>query len=79
MKKMEDNTAKRPVVNNTDNAVMNRSANNRPDTKHKKSSALLAADKGRSAVDNARPQSRRDVGGSSPLTNAGPVTDYGDE
>jgi len=44
----------------------------------KKSSALLAASKGRSAVDNVKATSGKDVRGSSGLANTGPFVSYED-
>ncbi|HEV8079366.1 MAG TPA: hypothetical protein VGP43_01540 [Chitinophagaceae bacterium] len=44
----------------------------------KKSSALLAASKGRSAVDNVKAASGKDVRGSSGLANTGPFVSYED-
>ncbi len=44
----------------------------------KKSSALLAASKGRSAVDNVKANSGKDVRGSSGLANTGPFVSYED-
>jgi hypothetical protein len=45
----------------------------------KKSSALLAASKGRSAVDQVKARSGGDVRGSSGLTNTGPFVSYDNE
>lgn len=42
----------------------------------KKSSALLAASQGRSAVANVKARSGKDVRGSSGLANTGPVASY---
>ncbi len=44
----------------------------------KKSSALLAASKGRSAVDQVKARSGEDVRGSSGLINTGPFVSYED-
>ncbi len=44
----------------------------------KKSSALLAASKGRSAVDSVKAASGKDVRGSSGLANTGPFVSYED-
>lgn len=44
----------------------------------KKSSALAAASKGRSAVDAAKHDSNTDVRGSSGLANTGPFVSYND-
>jgi hypothetical protein len=45
----------------------------------KKSSALVAASLGRSAVDHAKPHSSGDVSGSSGLSNTGPFVSYEEE
>jgi hypothetical protein len=45
----------------------------------KKSSALLAASKGRSAVDQVKARAGVDVRGSSGLTNTGPFVSYDNE
>ncbi len=44
----------------------------------KKSSALLAASKGRSAVDHVKATTNKDVRGSSGLANTGPFVSYED-
>ena len=47
--------------------------------KDKKDSALLAASKGRSAVDHVMANSSGDVKGTNGLANTGPVTSYENE
>jgi hypothetical protein len=58
--------------------------NTNPDEKpkrkrHKKSSALLAAAKGRSAVDQVVARSAQDVRGSNDIPNTGPTINYENE
>lgn len=47
--------------------------------KIKNSSALIAASKGRSAVDQVKVRSKGDVSGSGGLTNTGPFVSYENE
>ena len=53
--------------------------NTRTKKTKKKSSALVAASKGRSAVNSAMANSSMDVRGSNGLANTGPVTSYENE
>ena len=72
--KPEITKAAKPDVNQKDKK------NTAPDKKQnktiKKSSALLAASKGRSAIDAVKAHSSRDVRGSSGLANTGTIISY---
>ena len=73
--KSEKIKSNKPVVKITANKV--------GETKQKKlpgkSSALVAASMGRSAVDHVKASSRGDMSGSSGLANTGPDTSYSNE
>ncbi len=67
----KENSNQKKLVTQTDKKD-NQSIKKTP----KKSSPLLAASKGRSAVDNVKAASGKDVRGSSDLTNTGPFVSY---
>ena len=70
--KIKSNT---PVVKITPNKVGEKKQKKLPG----KSSALVAASLGRSAVDHVKASSRGDMSGSSGLANTGPNTSYSNE
>ena len=84
MKKDNSNQQKKAVKasksasNPTDNKVTenSKSGNGTGKKQKKNSSALIAASKGRSAVDSVKSSSNRDVRGSSGLSNTGPFVSY---
>lgn len=65
----------KPVVNITPDKVAEKKQKKLPG----KSSALVAASFGRSAVDHVKASSRGDMSGSSGLANTGPDTSYSNE
>ena len=76
--KPEGTKANKPGVNQKDknNIVPDKVAEKKQKTKTKKSSALVAASVGRSAVDAVKATSSRDVRGSSGLANTGTIISY---
>ncbi len=70
--KKENSNQKKPVTQ------IDKKAGESTKKTSKKSSALLAASKGSSAVDNVKASSGKDVRGSSGLTNTGPFVSYED-
>lgn len=70
---MEENPPVDPAINEAGNP--NQQTDN-PPPKKKRNSALAAAARGESAVDHFRAHSRRDVQGSSGLSNTGPFVSY---
>ncbi|CAN5275182.1 hypothetical protein BH09BAC2_BH09BAC2_02090 [soil metagenome] len=60
----------------TKNAIPEKIAEKKQKKPLKKSSALLAASKGRSALDAVKANSSRDVRGSSGLANTGTIISY---
>ncbi len=78
--KKEELKTSNPSANQKDkkNITPGKIAEKKGEKSPKKSSALLAASKGHSAVDNVKAASGKDVRGSSGLTNTGPFVSYED-
>ena len=76
--KPEETKATKPGVNQIDkkNITPDKVAAKKQKTPPKKSSALLAASMGRSAIDAVKANSSRDVRGSSGLANTGTIISY---
>ena len=70
--------AAKPDVNQKDkkNTAPDKVADKKQNKTIRKSSALLAASKGRSAIDAVKAHSSRDVRGSSGLANTGTIISY---
>ncbi|KIC89991.1 hypothetical protein [Flavihumibacter sp. ZG627] len=71
---MEENPPANPATN--DEAGKSIQQKDNPPPKKKRNSALAAAARGESAVNHFRAHSRRDVQGSSGLSNTGPFVSY---
>lgn len=76
--KPEDTKATKPGVNKIDkkNIAPDKVAHKKQKIPTKKSSALVAASAGRSALDAVKANSSRDVRGSSGLANTGTIISY---
>lgn len=77
--KKDNQSVSQNKVKEEKNSTPGKIADKKKGAKPLKSSALVAASLGRSAVDAVQPTAGTDVKGTSGLTNSGPVVNYEDK